>query len=173
MTPQTAPSRLAALWPTRLWFARHGRTAMNISGLVQGSIDPPLDPLGEEDARQLAARLRGACVTRVLTSRLQRARQTGAIVAAALDVPLAADTRLDERAWGPWEGCHRDKRPPLRDPHGAEASAALAARVFAALEAVCALEPAEDTLVISHAGVFRTMIELLHLPPAGPLVFVT
>lgn len=168
MSASSAPP-LADLWPRRLWFARHGRTAMNLTGLVQGSLDPPLDPLGDADACRLAERLRGAGVARVLTSGQRRARQTGAAVAGALGLPLAADPRLNERAWGPWEGRPRDLRPSLPDPPGAEPAAALAARVAAALADACAAGAAEDLLVVAHAGVFRALTGLLALPDAGPL----
>ncbi len=142
---------------------------MNLRGLVQGRSDPPLDPLGEADARRLAALLAGAGVTRVISSGLQRARQTGAIVAQALALPLACDPRLNERGWGPWEGRPREARPALTDPPGAEPWAAFGDRIAAALAEACRDGRAEGALVVAHAGVFRALLERLGAGAAEPL----
>ena len=37
-----------------IWLARHGETDANAEGRVQGSLDPPLNERGREQARTLA-----------------------------------------------------------------------------------------------------------------------
>ena len=89
----------------RLLLARHGRTDWNEVGRYQGQSDPPLSPVGETEAQALAERLRGAGITRILTSPLERAAATAGIVARTLGLaPPLADDRLTELGYGAWEG---------------------------------------------------------------------
>ncbi len=60
----------------RLYLVRHSETAWTISGQHTGRSDIPLTEKGEQDARELAKRLRVVKFSRVLTSPLQRARRT-------------------------------------------------------------------------------------------------
>lgn len=88
-----------------LWFIRHFRTPWNAEGRLQGQRDIALDnPLGESDMATLADNRRvlaGRQFTRVLTSPLERARQTAALHG----FPDAEqDMGLAEIDFGPWEG---------------------------------------------------------------------
>jgi phosphohistidine phosphatase SixA len=60
----------------------------------------PLTPTGREQARALGARLResGVQADAVVTSPLLRARETGALLARALETEAAADDRLSPGA---------------------------------------------------------------------------
>src|SRR6185436_20215804 len=62
----------------RLLLVRHGVTTWNREGRFQGHLDPPLDPIGVEQAQLLGARLaaeeRGT--PRIVTSPLTRAVAT-------------------------------------------------------------------------------------------------
>ncbi|MCA9218450.1 MAG: histidine phosphatase family protein [Planctomycetales bacterium] len=55
---------------------RHGETAWSLSGQHTGRADIPLTAHGETEARQLGERIRSIQFDHVLTSPLQRARQT-------------------------------------------------------------------------------------------------
>ncbi|RYY43820.1 MAG: histidine phosphatase family protein, partial [Actinomycetales bacterium] len=57
-----------------LW--RHGRTEWNVAGRVQGQTDTSLDDVGREQARAAAARLASLRPVRILSSDLERARDT-------------------------------------------------------------------------------------------------
>jgi broad specificity phosphatase PhoE len=59
-----------------IYLARHGETAWSLAGRHTGLTDLPLTELGERNARRLRDRLSGLTFARVLTSPLQRARQT-------------------------------------------------------------------------------------------------
>jgi len=85
-------------------FARHGQTAPNRDGLVLGRADPELTEEGHRQAALLAAALAAEPVSAILTSPLQRARQTAEPLAAACGVPVVVDERLVEIDWGTWEG---------------------------------------------------------------------
>jgi broad specificity phosphatase PhoE len=79
---------------------RHGRTAWNAQGRMQGRADVPLSPGGR--AEVLAWRLPTAWAeARWLSSPLRRATETAALLT---DRPVAPEPRLIEMDWGAWEG---------------------------------------------------------------------
>lgn len=88
-----------------LWFIRHFRTSWNSAGRLQGQRDIALDaPLCEQDAETLQsnlAKLKGRSFAWVVTSPLQRARQTAALHGF---VEAEPDPDLAEIAFGAWEG---------------------------------------------------------------------
>src|ERR1044072_8362421 len=87
----------------RIAFVRHGPTAWNEAGRIQGHTDTPLSEAGR--ATMAANRLPFTC-PRVYCSPLLRARQT----AEALGLGnLMLDDRLREQHWGDWEGLSRDE----------------------------------------------------------------
>ncbi|PSL25921.1 histidine phosphatase family protein [Chitinophaga ginsengisoli] len=90
---------------TRIALIRHGSTAWNKEGKMQGSTDIPLDPEGLEQARKLAIRLSDEHWDLVYSSHLSRARQTGEIIAAGLGITdVRQDKRLMEVSGGQTEG---------------------------------------------------------------------
>jgi probable phosphoglycerate mutase len=80
-----------------LIIVRHGRTAANAKGLLQGRVDNPLDSQGLEQAE----RIRGALgsIDVVVSSPLQRAIQT----AEPLGLPCRVDERWIELDYGEWD----------------------------------------------------------------------
>ncbi len=86
---------------------RHGRTEANRSGLLLGRADPDLDETGKAQvvavADYLAAELEGRTVNAIVTSPLQRTRQTAAALGAALGVVPETDDRLVEMHYGEWD----------------------------------------------------------------------
>jgi broad specificity phosphatase PhoE len=88
----------------RLILIRHGETDHNADGMVQGRADIPLNDLGRRQAAALADSLRHTPVRAVYTSPLKRARETAAIVAAALDLPVTVEPDLIEMDVGRLEG---------------------------------------------------------------------
>ncbi len=82
---------------------RHGQTALNQAGRLQGRVDAPLTDLGRAQADALARALAECGAARVVSSPLQRAQQTAAPIAAALDVDVEIDERLVEIDYGAWD----------------------------------------------------------------------
>ena len=156
----------------RILLARHGQTAWNALGRLQGHTDIELDPTGREQARALADAVRDAGVTRVWSSDLARARETAAIVATELGLPPPeVDPDLRERRFGVFEGLTRDEcaanHPDAwRDwvaqtshPPGGEPRADAIVRMQRAMLRVVA---DGTTLVVSHGAVMRLwLMELL------------
>lgn len=85
-----------------LW--RHGRTKWNVEGRVQGQSDVPLDDAGRAQARASAARLATLGPSRILTSDLQRAADTAAVLSGLCGVEVESDPRLREMGFGAREG---------------------------------------------------------------------
>ncbi|MEH6436336.1 histidine phosphatase family protein [Massilia sp. DD77] len=86
---------------------RHGETAWNAERRLQGHLDIALNAEGERQAAALAAALAGEPIDRIVSSDLQRARQTAeAIVRArpAGGLVLEQDPALRERCYGGFEG---------------------------------------------------------------------
>ena len=152
----------------KLALLRHGPTAWNAQGRVQGHIDIPLSEDG-------LARMRGLLPppsfeqTRVYSSPMQRARQTAEALGLA-DPTL--DARLMEQNWGRWEGLSRAEilardgedaftragaklafRPP-----GGESTGELHDRVAAFLKDVA--QGDDDAIAVTHLGVLRAAYTL-------------
>ena len=86
----------------RVYLLRHGETAWSISGQHTGRTDIPLTEHGEQEARQLAIRLRDIPFTHVLCSPLRRARLTCAL--ADLEQAPEIEDDLIEWNYGAYEG---------------------------------------------------------------------
>ena len=88
----------------RLVLWRHGRTAWNELGRVQGQTDIPLDDLGREQAREAAARLASLNPCWIVSSDLSRATETADALAAITGLEVQLDPRLREMTFGIREG---------------------------------------------------------------------
>jgi probable phosphomutase (TIGR03848 family) len=90
---------------------RHGRTAANAAGTLAGwtpGVD--LDDTGRVQAQALGARLLPVPLAAVVSSPLERCRQTAAAVLAGRNgTPEHVDERLGEAKYGDWTG------QPIRD----------------------------------------------------------
>ncbi len=81
---------------------RHGETAWSLTGQATGRTDIPLTDRGERDAQKLGGLLQGQSFLKVLTSPLQRARQTA--VLAGFGDRAELDPDLMEWDYGANEG---------------------------------------------------------------------
>ena len=95
---------------------RHGRTAYNKAGRIQGWVDIPLDATGQWQVEQTGHALRDLYVTPepaarqlVVASDLKRAQQSAHAFADPLGLDVHVDERLRERHFGDWEGMSMDE----------------------------------------------------------------
>jgi glucosyl-3-phosphoglycerate phosphatase len=164
----------------RLVLWRHGQTLWNAENRHQGQIDISLNDVGREQARHAAQTLLAMKPTHVIASDLERALETGQILADLAGVSLSTDERLRETFAGEWQGMTRDeivaKYPQdyaawggdseIR-PGGGETRWEVSQRVVAAIEDALLNIPAGGTLVVaSHGGALRSALgRLLGLDP--------
>lgn len=88
----------------KLCIVRHGETAWNAEGRVQGQLDIPLNAIGEAQARALAQVLGHERFDAVYSSDLRRVRQTAEPTAALLRREVILSEKLRERHYGIFQG---------------------------------------------------------------------
>ena len=157
-----------------IWLARHGETAYNAERRFQGQGPVPLSERGLEQARELAAEAVGHGFASLWSSPLPRARETAAIVAEQLGLPIVDDPRLMETDAGFWTDrpfAEIEVEDPVRfgrfiagDPEfafpGGESFADQQERVVAALADIQAAGPL-PALVVCHRNSIRLALERL------------
>jgi len=149
-----------------LIIVRHGRTEANASGRLLGRLDIPLDELGQRQAAQLAASLLATTdrIDRVVSSPLQRTRQT----AAGLGLPVDVDERFVEVDYGEYDGRPLADIPPELwvkwrsdsdfTPPGGESLATLQRRVSAALDDLADAARTETIVVVTHVSPIKASV---------------
>jgi broad specificity phosphatase PhoE len=88
----------------RLVLLRHGRTAHNADGRIQGQLDVPLDEVGLAQAQALGTVFASDPPSVVVSSDLARAASTAEAVCSHVGLPLSLDVRLRETHFGLWQG---------------------------------------------------------------------
>jgi probable phosphoglycerate mutase len=79
-----------------IWLIRHADAYTGLERLNEGVLDPPLSPLGRDQAARLARRLAEVPLGGVWSSGLRRARETAEAVARAHGLEVHEDDRLRE-----------------------------------------------------------------------------
>jgi broad specificity phosphatase PhoE len=162
---------------TTLLLVRHGATAWNLEGRLQGATDVALSDAGVEQARALRPLVDAWRPDAVVASPLARAADTASIL---VDRAPTLDARLVEVGLGAWEGrtsreLGDDARAWRRGelvPPGGEAPGVARGRVLAALADAAALGGV--VLVVTHGGVVRAALDGLvglatrHVAPVAP-----
>ncbi|HEX6910165.1 MAG TPA: histidine phosphatase family protein, partial [Longimicrobium sp.] len=95
---------------TVLYLVRHGETAWNRTGRLQGSRDLPLNEAGRRQAAALAEHFRARSISAAYSSPLRRARETAGAILAGRDVPVQVLPDLAEMRCGAWEGLDAAER---------------------------------------------------------------
>lgn len=160
--------------PTRLLLLRHGQTELSVQRRYSGRGNPPLTSLGREQADRAAKMLAAkGDIAAVVTSPLDRARETAEAAGAALDVPVRVVDGLIETDFGDWEGLtfreatERDPDlharwlgdPALRAP-GGESFDEVRERVEAVRRDLVARYPGANIVVVSHVTPIKTLLQL-------------
>lgn len=149
--------------PAHITILRHGATPL--TGLFCGSSDPELTDAGWAS---LVGRTQGAVWDLVITSPLKRCR----VFAESLELPLSLDARFREMDFGDWEGksteevWNADQKaltafwddPTANPAPGGEPWGVMCARTAEAFEETARAAQGQRLLLITHAGVMRSLL---------------
>ncbi|RKT43710.1 histidine phosphatase family protein [Thiocapsa rosea] len=153
---------------TTICVTRHGETDWNITGVLQGWIDVPLNDNGRKQAFEMADAFKDAGFSQVWTSPLSRASETARIVAEVLKLPFPVHSEgLKERNFGRVQGMtkqdlsvlhpglHADimRRDPACHFDAGESPDQFADRIVAALHEIARRHPGERVLAMTHGWV--------------------
>ncbi|MGE3161606.1 MAG: histidine phosphatase family protein [Burkholderiales bacterium] len=154
---------------SRLCIVRHGETAWNAEGRVQGQTDVPLSATGRAQALAVRAALEGRRFAALYASDLARVRQTAAPTAAAHGLEVRVEPRLRERHYGKFETLtYAEARERLPADYArfkskdldydfdtGESLRAFYARAVECVGAIAARHAGEAVLVFTHGGVLE------------------
>jgi probable phosphomutase (TIGR03848 family) len=96
---------------------RHGRTSANATGVLAGRTPGVrLDDVGKRQAADLGTRMAALPLAAIVSSPLERCRQTATALASAMPSPVAltTDKRFTECGYGDWTG--RPLKELAKDP---------------------------------------------------------
>jgi len=89
---------------TTLYLVRHGRTRLNKEKVFRGTLDVPLDEVGEAEGRATARALSQVRFDHVYASPLSRAQLTARFLSEAVGVPAETDEMFRDIDYGLWTG---------------------------------------------------------------------
>ncbi len=157
---------------TTVILLRHGRSTANVAGVLAGrTAGVDLDDTGRTQADRLTERLAGARIDGIVSSPMERCRQTVAPVAAARGLEVQIDGELSEVDYGSWSGrplAELGKEPLWRvvqsHPSAAvfpdgEGLAQVGVRAVAAVRRhIAAVGPDGYLLICSHGDVIKAIL---------------
>lgn len=161
----------------RLFCIRHGETEWSLNGRHTGTTDVPLTENGRRLAKALKPVLARECFEQVLTSPMQRARETCAL--AGLSKKADIDPDLVEWNYGAFEGLTPKEiariQPGWLIFHdgcpGGETPEQVGQRVDRVIDRARARKG--DTVVFAHGHVLRVLAaRWVEMPPTGGMHFL-
>lgn len=178
----------------KLILVRHGESEGNRDRRFTISPDVELTETGQRQAHEVAQRIKSRFQPElIISSPFRRARQTSAIIAAELNLPIEVVEEIHERDLGALRGQSYDmlrelvKQAPDFDPkqgwlwrpERGESYEDVRLRVTGAFDRLRARFPEHEIVVVSHGGVMLSMWahitgqwEGAHLPPNCGIVLV-
>ena len=162
---------------TRVALVRHGQSTGNVARVWTSAPEKyPLTDLGRRQAAGVAATLEGDGVQVVYTSGILRARQTAAVMASRLAVPMVQVPGLEELHVGIHEEGHDDDVAPVAATvfrgwlvdgdldhgfEGGETGRTAADRFGTVLDSLVRRHPDQRVAAVSHGGVMALGLAVL------------
>jgi broad specificity phosphatase PhoE len=173
---------------TELLLIRHGRTAANRAGVLQGTTDIPLDAFGLMQAERVADRIaREFALDGIVSSPLSRALTTAQAIGGRFGIDPATDPRLVEMSFGDYEGMTwrqvRETNPALAARidnvedyeagwPGGDVRRDFYHRIWTAIEEIVEFNPGRRMAVVAHGGVIGSFLAILRgQSPNDPAVY--
>ena len=160
---------------SRFILARHGETILNLEHRWQGMGDSKLTEEGVKQAELLGKAMKRYNISRIITSQLRRARETGNIVAGINGIRSISSTEfLNERNLGIMEGLTPEEirrkfsvdfkfitSTDIDEFEGVEPWKSFVGRIFSYLEDLHDRNYEGTTLLLAHGGVMRAVYNTL------------
>lgn len=147
---------------TSICLIRHGETAWNSEGRLQGREDVPLNDRGRDQAQKLADALAVDRWDLLASSPLSRAWETATIMAARLGLPEPlAIPELMERDYGAASGLTKveaARRFPDGSYPASETRADVRIRCWPVVERLAARSAGGSVLVVTHGSVIKSLL---------------
>ncbi len=136
-------------------FVRHGESLSNTRNIITSDYTGyPLTERGKSQAREAARELSGTKVDRLLTSPVQRAKETAEIISGVLRVMPSVDERIRESGMGPHNNKSLEDIPKKkRSELGMETWESHQERFLSAMKDVTG-----TTVMVSHAFPIRSAV---------------
>ena len=141
----------------KLYLTRHGQTDWNVQRKVCGRSEAHLTDFGRQQAAQMAGKVAETGVNLILTSPMERTRDTARIVAGRIGVPVMMEPRLIEQDFGSYEGRNMDDPEYLAQREnllwhfpGGESTVQVIHRAYAVLEDVGRKYAGKTVLLVTH-----------------------
>ena len=161
--------------PTMIYLIRHGETVLTpmrkFSGV--GPLDPELTEDGLAQAERVADEVAKLKPDFLVSSPLQRTRQTAEAIAKKTGLEIVFDESWLELSFGEWDGKaieevrteHPDQYQAWLNsssyrPGGGESYDEAASRIDAALEELVARYPGKQVAVVTHNGAIKSAVNL-------------
>lgn len=171
-------SQICVTWrcdlDTIVYLIRHGLTSWSKEDYFSGVSDIPLLPEGLDQARSLAKRFveNSKAFDAIISSPLQRCRQTAQILSESLTAPIQIVDSLSELDYGDWEGMNRldvmeqypgeyeqwRQDPYLLSPPNGESGKQLIDRVIPSLKTIVKANNGSAIAIVAHKTVNRLII---------------
>ena len=157
--------------PTMLYLVRHGETVLTPTRKFSGvsALDPELTADGLAQAERVAVEVAKLKPDVLISSPLQRTRQTAEAIAAATGLEIVYDKDWYELSFGTWDGksieevkaeTPDDYQAWLNSssyrPGGGESYDEARIRVEAAMEKIVAEYPGKKVVIVTHNGVIKS-----------------
>ncbi len=141
---------------TTLYLSRHGETEENLSRIFQGWLPGRLTAKGREQTVELGKRLIDVPLDCIVSSDLQRAMDTVAIINETLHLPAYSTPLLRERNWGEITGM-KIGTVNVSDYESVETVEAMTQRAAEALHFFRTEFAGKRVLVVSHGLFMRCL----------------
>jgi broad specificity phosphatase PhoE len=166
---------------TELVLVRHGQTAANIAGLLVGRQDVLLTELGHEQAQRAAGAVADMQPDSLVSSPLQRAKQTAAPIARRTVLLPDYEDDIAEFGFGDFEGWNEQEalaqhphlhalikgeaHPDEAWPNG-ESGSSFVARILSGFGRILAAHADQRVIVVTHGGVIGSWVASMAEPSA-------
>lgn len=143
---------------------RHGETDWNAKGKLQGRTDIPLNETGILQAEECSEFLKSSQWDVIITSPLQRAKQTAKIINKNANVPVIEMEEFLERDYGDAEGMTYEERTfkfPDRIYPNQEERTSLNNRIIEGIEKINQRYEDNKILLVAHGAVINAILATL------------